>query len=146
MVFALDPQTAKAIVEHARREYPNECCGLLAGARGRAEKLFPLANAASRPDFYELDPREQFESFREIEGRDWELVAIYHSHPRSEAFPSKTDVELAFYPDSHYLICSLRDTERPVIRAFRIKCGVIEEEEISMGESGQVGSEMEAGN
>jgi proteasome lid subunit RPN8/RPN11 len=121
------------IVAHARDELPNECCGLIAAEDGRAVKLFRTSNAEASPVRYGLDPREQYRIMMEIERGGWMLGAIYHSHTRSPAYPSQTDVNLAFYPDALYLIVSLQDTDRPDLRAYRIVDGQIDEVELSVG-------------
>jgi proteasome lid subunit RPN8/RPN11 len=120
------------MIRHARREYPNEACGLLAGRDGRVEKVYRMTNADHSPVTYRLDPEEQFRVLMEIEEKGWELLAIYHSHSHSPAYPSATDLELAFYPDSLYLIISLADRARPTIRAFRIVEEMIEEERVEI--------------
>lgn len=136
------------MIHHAQREYPNEACGLLAGKAcpepfafaqdrlrrrdGRVEKVYQMTNAEHSPVTYRLDPEEQYRAFIEIEEEGWELLAIYHSHSHSPAYPSVTDLELAFYPDSLYLIISLADRARPIIRAFRIVEGAIEEERVEI--------------
>jgi proteasome lid subunit RPN8/RPN11 len=86
-----------------------------------------MTNIEHSPVTYRLDPEEQYRAFKEIEERGWELLAIYHSHIASPAYPSARDLELAFYPDSLYLIISLMDMARPVIRAFKIVDGIVEE-------------------
>jgi proteasome lid subunit RPN8/RPN11 len=121
------------IVAHARDELPNECCGLIAAENGRAVKLFRTANAEASPVRYGLDPREQYKIMVEIERSGWMLGAIYHSHTRSPAYPSQTDVNLAFYPEALYLIVSLEDADRPDLRAYRIVDGKIEEVELTVG-------------
>jgi proteasome lid subunit RPN8/RPN11 len=102
------------------------------------EKVYPMTNADHSPVTYRLDPEEQVRAFVEIEEEGWELLAIYHSHSHSPAYPSATDLELAFYPDALYLIISLADRAKPIIRAFRIVEGMIEEErvEITLSEEG----------
>jgi [CysO sulfur-carrier protein]-S-L-cysteine hydrolase len=121
------------IVAHARDELPNECCGLIAAENGRAVKLFRTSNAEASPVRYGLDPREQYQIMMEIERSGWILGAIYHSHTRSPAYPSQTDVNLAFYPGALYLIVSLQDADRPELRAYRIVDGQIDEVELSVG-------------
>jgi [CysO sulfur-carrier protein]-S-L-cysteine hydrolase len=96
-------------------------------------KLFRTSNAEASPVRYGLDPREQYRIMMEIERGGWMLGAIYHSHTRSPAYPSQTDVNLAFYPDALYLIVSLQDTDRPDLRAYRIVDGQIDEVELSVG-------------
>jgi proteasome lid subunit RPN8/RPN11 len=132
MVLHLTEEQAEEMICHARREYPNEACGLLAGKDGRVEKVYQMTNADHSPVTYRLDPEEQFRVLMEIEEEGWELLAIYHSHSHSPAYPSATDLELAFYPDSLYLIISLADRARPIIRAFRIVEEMIEEERVEI--------------
>jgi [CysO sulfur-carrier protein]-S-L-cysteine hydrolase len=117
-----------AIIDHARREAPRECCGIIAGRDGTPVRLYPTRNIAQGNTLYEIDPAELIElEFREMPAQQTELVAIYHSHPVSPAYPSATDIRLAFWPEAIYLICSLADPELPVIRGFRIQDGEIAE-------------------
>jgi [CysO sulfur-carrier protein]-S-L-cysteine hydrolase len=115
------------IVQHARDELPNECCGIVAAKDGKAIKLFRAVNAEASPVRYGLDPHDQYRILKEIDEAGWSLGAIYHSHTGSPAYPSQTDINLAFYPESLYLIVSLQDPERADVRAFRIVDGKIEE-------------------
>jgi [CysO sulfur-carrier protein]-S-L-cysteine hydrolase len=117
---------------HARVELPNECCGIVASRDGAAVRLYRATNAEASPVRYGLDPQEQYRIMMEIEEQGWTLGAIYHSHTRSPAYPSQTDVNLAFYPDALYLIVSLRDPERPDLRAFTIVEGKIDEGELAI--------------
>jgi len=107
---------------HAREAAPAECCGLIGGANeGRARSVYRLPNIAADPLVaYEAAPEELFAAQRQMRARGEELLAIYHSHPRSgEPAPSSTDVRLAFYPSATYLIIGL-GASVPVMRAFRI--------------------------
>jgi len=117
------------MVEHALAAVPNEACGLLAGSDGRVERFYPMRNADESQTTYRLDPREQFRVFNEIEGKGWELSGIFHSHTHTEAYPSETDRQQAFYPDAHYVLVSLADPSSPSVRAFTIVDGVIQEQE-----------------
>jgi len=126
----LDQATFDALVDHARSDFPFEVCGLLAGHRGRVVKHYPIPNAARSMTYYSMDPRSMLHAMNEIDDQDWDLLAIYHSHTHTEAFPSPTDVELAFYPDAVYLIVSLQDAQRPVIRGFNIVDGAITERRV----------------
>lgn len=120
-VLALPRTLADEIIAHAREDAPRECCGLIAGRNGQLEDLYRLTNLAPGNRLYEIDPREIYDlEFRTLPARDQEIVAIYHSHPETEAYPSATDRAQAFWPDAYYLICSLADPESPVIRAFRL--------------------------
>jgi proteasome lid subunit RPN8/RPN11 len=132
MALHFTNEQAEEMIRHARREYPNEACGLLAGKDEWVEKVYQMTNADHSPVTYRLDPEEQFRVFMEIEEKGWELVAIYHSHSHSPAYPSAIDLELAFYPDCLYLIISLADRDQPTIRAFRIVGGMIEEERVEI--------------
>ncbi len=118
------------IVAHAKAEAPNECCGIIAGADGRAAKLYRCRNAEESPYRYQVDPNDLFRVYRECEQNGWDFLAIYHSHTFSEAYPSPTDVRLAFWPEAYYVLVSLKDPDRPVVRAFRIRDGQVQEEEI----------------
>lgn len=121
------------IIEHAKAEKPDEVCGLIAGVDGRAVKIYRGTNVdENRRARYSMEPKEILKAMREIDDNNWELLAIYHSHPHSQAYPSNTDISLAFYPDSHYVIASLLNPEAPVVRAFRIVDEQITEVEIGI--------------
>jgi proteasome lid subunit RPN8/RPN11 len=122
----------KEILEQGLREFPNECCGVIAGRGGAPVKVFPMKNADASPVTYRLDGREQLRVFDAMDDEGWDLWAIYHSHTHSEAYPSETDVRLAFYPDARYILLSLADREHPILRAFSIRDGEVAEEELSI--------------
>jgi len=115
------------MVAHAREEAPLECCGILAGEGGEVRKLYRTTNVERSPVRYNVDPRELLRICREVEERGWEILGIYHSHTHTEAYPSATDINLAFWPDSVYLIISLRRPEAPEVRAFHIREGTVAE-------------------
>ena len=119
------------MIAHALEDAPNECCGIIAGQDGRAVKLFRAQNSEASPYRYNVDPKELFRIHRECDENGWEFIVIYHSHTASEAYPSATDVRLAFWPETHYVLVSLMNRENPVVRAFRIEDGRVSEEEIS---------------
>jgi len=138
-VTELDGVLFKELVEQALREFPNECCGLIAAEDDVAVKVFPMTNADASPATYRLDGTEQLKVFNELEERGWDLWAIYHSHTHSEASPSKTDVSRAHYPDGsptypgvRYLVLSLEERSDPVLRSFFFTDGVVTEEELSI--------------
>lgn len=124
--FDLDRATYDALVEHARSDHPYEVCGLLAGEPGRIRRHYRVPNAARSMTYYTMDPKAMLHAFNDMDDEGFQLLAIYHSHTHTEAFPSRTDVELAFYPEAAYLIVSLQDAE-PVVRAFDIVDGRIAE-------------------
>lgn len=117
------------IVAHAREEAPNECCGMIATRDGQAVKVYRAANTAASPLRYEIDGAEQFKIQMEIDDADLDLGAIYHSHTRTEPYPSQTDINLAFYPESLYLIVGLAG-DGPDVRAYTIRDGQVAEAEL----------------
>ena len=128
----LSPAQMDAIIAHAREHAPEEACGILAGdAEGTVSKVFLMKNIEHSPNFYMLDSSEQFHVFDAMDKEGLELVAIFHSHPHSEAVPSARDMELAFYPDSLYLIISLAGAE-PDSHAYSITDGEVREVEIQL--------------
>src|SRR5512132_1317209 len=122
----------KEIVEQALRKFPNECCGLIAAQDGVPSKVFTMTNADASPVTYRLDGLEQLHVFDQMDDEGLELWGIYHSHTHSEAYPSETDVRLAFYPDARYLLLSLEDRAEPVLRSFFIVEGETTEEELTI--------------
>ena len=131
-VLTLQKQYIDDMIAHARQEAPNECCGILAGVDGRVAQLYRAKNAEASPYRYNVDSRDLFRIYRECEGKGWEFLAIYHSHTFTEAYPSATDVRLAFWPEAYYVLVSLADPQRPVVRAFRIVDGQVQEEELKI--------------
>jgi proteasome lid subunit RPN8/RPN11 len=129
----LDGVFLKEIVDQGLREFPNECCGLIAAEAGAPVKVFPMKNADASPATYRLDGKEQLRVFDELDERGWDLWAIYHSHTHSDAYPSETDVRLAFYPDARCILVSLADREHPVVRSFFIRDDQVIEEELTIG-------------
>jgi proteasome lid subunit RPN8/RPN11 len=134
MTLKLRRAFADAIIEQARSEHPNEACGLLAGTNSAATKLYPMTNAERSPVIYRMEPSEQLKVFNDIESSGLDLVGIYHSHTRSPAYPSATDVSLAYYPEAVYLIVSLADPQAPDLRGFRITDGKVSEVELQFDE------------
>lgn len=119
------------IVAHARAEAPKEACGLVAGRDTRATRVIRCMNAhPSAVTRYTIDPREQLRAFRDMEANGEDLVAIYHSHPATQAYPSPTDRAESHYPEAIYVLVSLRDTA-PDVRAFRIRDGWVREVELA---------------
>jgi proteasome lid subunit RPN8/RPN11 len=115
------------MVAHCRASYPNETCGILAGKGGIAEKIYEMTNVEPSPVSYFMDPKEQFLAMQEMRNEGNRMIAIYHSHPQSPAFPSGKDVSLAFYSDVVYVIVGLIDRVKPEIRGFEIREGNVNE-------------------
>ncbi|HLY48957.1 MAG TPA: M67 family metallopeptidase [Solirubrobacteraceae bacterium] len=117
------------MIRHAREEAPNECCGMLGSRDGRVLRLYRARNAAASPLRYEIDGADQYRIQMEIDDSDLELGAIYHSHTRTEPYPSQTDINLAFYPEALYVIVGLAGPE-PQVRAFSIRDGQVDETDL----------------
>lgn len=120
------------MVEHAREEYPRECCGMLAGKDNEITRIFKTRNVAPGLDEYELDPVEQVNAFEEIDRLSLKLLGVYHSHPHHPCYPSGLDISRAFYPDTAFVIIALSDAQQPQIKAFTIREGVVVEEEMAV--------------
>ena len=120
------------MVDHAKREWPLECCGILGGNDKTVQKSFEFQNTEKSPVLYSMSPREQMKVFEEMEKESMKMVAIYHSHPHTIPFPSETDVKLTFYPDVSSIIISLKEEENPMVKAFQIGKEAIYVEEIEV--------------
>ncbi|MDQ3986659.1 MAG: M67 family metallopeptidase [Actinomycetota bacterium] len=109
---------ADVMVEHCKSQRPNEGCGVLAAADGRVVEVFRMTNSSVSPVRFSLDPKEQLAVYNKLDAMGWDLGGVFHSHTRTEAYPSPTDVRLAS-EDVPYLIVSLMK-DPATIRAFRI--------------------------
>ena len=133
MTFNLSYEHFRQILEHTRAEAPNEACGLLAGRDQHVTHVLPAANVAENPLVgYLMDPEDQLRHFHMIEEQALDLLGIYHSHPASGAYPSPTDLSMAYYPEAVYAIVSLMQSDHPVLRAFRIVDGQVSEVKYQM--------------
>jgi proteasome lid subunit RPN8/RPN11 len=137
-MLTIDKATYDAIVEHARRDHPDEACGVVAGPAGsdRPARFVPMVNAAMSPTFYEFSSADLLKLYQDMDERDEEPVVVYHSHTATEAYPSRTDIGLASEPAAHYVLVSTREhgnSDGPVeFRSFRIVDGEVTEEEVSV--------------
>ena len=132
----------EAMVAHARRDHPDEACGILAGPEGsgRPGRFIPMLNAARSPTYFEFDPTEWLKVHRELSANDEEVVVIYHSHTATPAYPSVTDVRKAgefaqLLPSPHYVLVSTRDPDSDELRSYRIVGGQVTEEEVRVVEA-----------
>ena len=123
-----------AMIDHAKKGYPNEACGILAGPAGseKATHFFPMINMDNASISYFMDPKEQLAVFKKMRNLGVEMSGIFHSHVASEAAPSQKDIRLAFYPEVSYLIVSLSDMKKPVLRSFKIQDEKVTEETIKI--------------
>ncbi|HAM21815.1 MAG TPA: peptidase [Actinobacteria bacterium] len=138
-MLEISQELVDEIVAHARRDHPDEACGVVAGPVGtdRALRFIPMVNAARSPTFYEFDSLDLLKLYRELAANDEDPVVIYHSHTATEAYPSRTDVSYASEPNAHYVLVSTRETgaeDGPFeFRSYRIVDGVVTEEEVRIG-------------
>lgn len=137
-MLTLTQELHDRIVAHARRDHPDEACGVIAGPAGtdRPERFIPMLNAARSPTFYEFDSTDLLKLYREMDDRDEEPVVIYHSHTATEAYPSRTDIGYANEPLAHYVLVSTAECgndEGPFsFRSFRIVEGEVTEEDVEI--------------
>jgi proteasome lid subunit RPN8/RPN11 len=131
-MLTIDQATHDAIVAHARRDHPDEACGMVLGPAGsdRPARFVPMVNAAMSPTFYEYDSGDLLRLYREMDDRDEEPVVIYHSHTATEAYPSRTDINLAAEPGAHYVLVSTKEPDTHEFRSYRIVDGDVTEEEV----------------
>ena len=137
MALRIERHHLVRIIDQARGEAPNECCGMLAGRGEVVLEVFPGRNTDRSPKTYLMHPEDQLRAFRTMDEQGWELVGIYHSHPHTVACPSRTDRERAvdrdgmpLFPGASYVIVSLRDAGEPQVKAFRLTDGQFTEEEV----------------
>lgn len=133
-MLRIDQSICDKIVAHARRDHPDEACGIVAGPEGsgRPVRFVEMINAERSPTFYRFDSHEQLRVWREMDDRDEEPVVIYHSHTATEAYPSRTDLSYAHEPGAHYVLVSTRDPETVEFRSYRIIDGEVTEEEVEI--------------
>ena len=136
-MLRIDRATHDAIVAHARRDHPDEACGVVAGPEGsdRPERFVPMLNAARSPTFYEFDSADLLALYKEMAANDEEPVVVYHSHTATEAYPSRTDISYASEPNAHYVLVSTRDPETVEFRSYRIVGGEVTEEPVEVVDS-----------
>ncbi len=121
------------MIEHARTDAPNECCGLIGGTPEEAQSIHRAENAEASPFRYSIAPREQLELMNRIEDDGEQVAGIYHSHTRTPAYPSQTDINLAAgWPDAVYFIVSLEHPEEPVVKAFRINGSKVDDVDLQI--------------
>ena len=122
----------RRMVEHAQKEKPLECCGLLGGKDQTVQEIFETKNVARSPILFSMDPKEELMVLEEMENQSMEIIAIYHSHPHTIPFPSEADVKMAFSFDVPLVIISLKERDDSVVKAFRIRKEAIYMEEVEV--------------
>ena len=120
------------IIEHARKGFPLEVCGILGGRGGVVSAIYRMTNTDQSNEHFMMDPKEQFAVAKGLRGVELEMLAIYHSHPETPARPSDEDIRLALTPNVSYAIVSLADPGMPVLNAYRISSGQVEAEPVEI--------------
>jgi len=125
----LTREQLELVIAQAKRDAPNETWGMIGGKDNRAQKIFPMKNVSPTPvTRYVADPPELLKTVRAIEDEHgWDILAIYHTHPATEPYPSATDIAEAHYPDSIYIIISLKNPKQAKMRGYRIVEGKVAE-------------------
>ena len=122
----------RRMVEHAQKEKPLECCGLLEGNDQTVQEIFETQNVAKSPVLFSMDPKEELMVLEEMDNQSMEIIAIYHSHPHTIPFPSEADVKMAFSFNVPLVIISLKERNDSVLKAFQIRKEAIYLEEIEV--------------
>ena len=146
----ISPVRYEEIIAHCQREWPKEACGILAGVRPprlippggpgqllvesrRVIRVYPMRNVEGSPIGYRMDPKEQLHVERDMRHNNQQMLGIYHSHTASDAYPSSVDVRLAISPDISYVLISLKDQARPVLKSYTIDGTRVEDEHVWIG-------------
>ena len=119
------------IIAHAKKDAPIEACGYLGSVDGIILQIYPMENIDHSPEHFSFNPAEQFAVLKTARTAGQKLTAVYHSHPASPARPSEEDIRIAYDPNTSYIIVSLAGVE-PDLKAFRIKQGFVEKEEVEV--------------
>lgn len=133
--FKITQEQVDQIIDQAVAGSPREICGMMGGKDSEVLKIFATKNVDDSDTTYKIDPGEQFKIMKQLRDEGLELVGIYHSHPKTEAYPSPTDKKLAFYPEAHYVIVSLANEDEPVIRVFKILDDLVTESTLKVVEN-----------
>jgi proteasome lid subunit RPN8/RPN11 len=128
-VLTIPPHLRAEMLIHLRAGAPNEACGILAGHGDQVTRVYTAPNADNSPKTYSIAPPDMLRILNDVDERGLEVLASFHSHPATPAYPSPTDVYRAGWPDLRYVIVSLA-AEPPVMRVFRIVDETISEEEL----------------
>lgn len=140
MTLRIKKSDLQIIIDHCMAGLPNESCGMIGGRNEQAEKVYVMKNSKPGPEYYEMDPEEQFRVMKDIRDSGLEMIALFHSHPTGQAYPSPVDVQQAYwpgtqlpnYPNAIYIIVSLVERAKPVVRGFSIEEGTVTEVPLSL--------------
>lgn len=125
MIVRIDSKLYEKMLAQAKEEFPNECCGLIAGDNSEevieVREVFPMTNLDASSEHFSMDPKEQFAVVKEVRGLGYQMLGNYHSHPFTPSRPSDEDKRLAYDESAIYFILSLENKDIPVLNAFKIK-------------------------
>ena len=124
MQIVISNELQEQMIEHAKKELPNECCGYITGAGDVCKTFYPMVNVDASPVHFSFDPKEQFKVIKDARNRSEVPLVVYHSHPESPARLSNEDLRLLKDPDMVYAIISL-ESDPPEIKAYRVIDGEI---------------------
>ena len=122
----------EAIIAHAKEGFPLEVCGILGGGDGVVSAIYRMTNTDASNEHFMMEPKEQFAVVKDLRAKGLEMSAIYHSHPETPARPSEEDIRLALTPHVSYVIVSLAEPDRPVLKSFKIDGDTVQAEEVAL--------------
>lgn len=134
-MIKLSKSDYEKILKYAESELPDEACGLIGGEITDSgdkiiKKVYLLTNTDHSNEHFSMDPKEQFESIKDMRANGFVPLGNWHSHPESPSRPSEEDKRLAYDSKASYMILSLMDRENPVLNSFKIKGSDAEKEEL----------------
>ena len=124
----IEKEILTAMIDHAGEEVPNECCGILAGDGRLISAIYRIESEEKGPRTFFMVPEKQYKAMMDIEERGLEMMGIYHSHPGVPPYPSRRDIEMAFYPECLYFIVSVLKGREPEVGVFAMQDGVVRKE------------------
>jgi [CysO sulfur-carrier protein]-S-L-cysteine hydrolase len=120
------------LIEHAKKGFPLEVCGILGGSGENVMVAYPMTNTDASNEHFMMDPREQFSVIKDLRAKGLSMLVIYHSHPETPARPSEEDIRLALTPNVSNVIISLADPLKPDMKSFRIENGTVQAEHMEI--------------
>jgi proteasome lid subunit RPN8/RPN11 len=132
----MNKEDYEKILDHARNGLPNEACGLIGGVIEKkikvVKEVYLLRNVDESKEHFSMNPAEQLKAVKDLRAKGYLLFGNFHSHPESPSRPSEEDKRLAYDPEASYLILSLLERDKPVLKAFNIIGGTVSEEQIEL--------------
>lgn len=131
-MLVINTKFVEAMITQARKDHPIETCGIIAGEEGSntPSRFIPMRNISQSTGFFQFDPKQQLQVWRDMDERGEQAIVIYHSHTDSQAYPSREDIQLATEPQAHYVIITTSPKYHESVRSFRIVNGTVTEERV----------------